>query len=380
VTVKKVMKKRSVCIITSVHPARDVRILWKQGRSLARAGFQVSLIAPNDVDEIIDGVRIKAVPTSAGRLGRLSKTVWRVWREAERIGADIYHFHDPELIPIALILGCKGRKVIYDIHEDLPRDILTKYYLAPWIRRPAAAAVDHLEKFCSRFFSALVPATPLIAELFRGINRRVVLVQNFPLVNELAPVESKPWRDRIPSIAYVGNMTEVRGVKEMVAAMSELPQSLAATLELAGEIRPAALRAQLAVLPGWNRVRELGVINRASVAQLLGRTQAGLVVFHDLPAHRDAYPTKMFEYMAAGIPVIASDFPLWRNIVTTAKCGLLVDPQKPREIAEAIQFVLTHPAEAEAMGQRGREAVVRDFNWGREEQKLVALYTELLEH
>jgi glycosyltransferase involved in cell wall biosynthesis len=374
------MKKRSVCVITSVHPASDVRILRKECASLARAGFQVTLVAQNECDETIDGVRIKAIPTGGGRFSRLTKTVWKVWREAERLDADIYHFHDPELIPIAIILGRRGRKVIYDIHEDLPRDVLTKYYLAPWIRRPAAAVVDHLEKFCSRFFSALVPATPLIAELFRGINRRVVLVQNFPLVNELAPAEGKPWSERIPSIAYVGNMTEVRGVNEMVAAMGELPQSLPATLELAGEIRPAAVRAQLAVLPGWNRVRELGVINRAGVAQLLGRTQAGLVVFHDLPAHRDAYPTKMFEYMAAGIPVIASNFPLWHNIVTTAKCGLLVDPKKPREIAEAIQFVLAHPAEAEAMGQRGREAVVGDFNWGPEEKKLVALYTQLLEH
>src|SRR5262249_39755702 len=156
-------------------------------------------------------------------------TVWRVWREAERIGADIYHFHDPELIPVGLVLGRKGRKVIYDIHEDVPRDVLTKYYLGPWIRRPAAAIVDCLEKFARLFFPALTPATPQIAKLFQGVNHRVVVIQNFPLVNELAPPRRTPWSERVPSVAYVGNMTEVRGTKEMVAAMGELPPSSPAT-------------------------------------------------------------------------------------------------------------------------------------------------------
>jgi glycosyltransferase involved in cell wall biosynthesis len=373
------MNKRNVCVITSVHPAFDVRILRKECASLARAGFHVTLVAPHDADEIVDGVRIKAIRTAGGRFSRLTKTVWSVWREAERSGADIYHFHDPELIPIGLVLGRRGRRVIYDIHEDVPRDLLTKYYLRPWISRPAAVVVDRLEKFSSRFFSGLVTATPQIAALFRGVNRRVVVIQNFPLMNELTPPKEKHWHDRLPSIAYVGNMTEVRGINEMVAAMGDLPESSLATLELAGEIRPPAVRAQLTGLPGWHRVRELGVVDRKSVAELLGRTQAGLVVFHDLPAHRDAYPTKMFEYMAAGIPVIASNFPLWREIVTTANCGLLVDPQRPKEIAEAIQFILTHPSEAEAMGRRGREAVVRDFNWGSQEAKLLALYRDLLD-
>src|SRR5262249_8078753 len=116
------MTNRRVCVITSVHPASDVRIR-KECMSLVRAGFHVTLVAPNPSDEIVDGLRIRALPRNTSRFRRLTKTAWSAWREAEQSDADIYHFHDPELIPVALLLGRRGRKVVYDIHEDLPRDI-----------------------------------------------------------------------------------------------------------------------------------------------------------------------------------------------------------------------------------------------------------------
>jgi glycosyltransferase involved in cell wall biosynthesis len=308
---------------------------------------------------------------------RVTRPVWDVFRAAERIYADIYHSHDPELIPVGLLLGRKGRKVIYDIHEDVPQDVLSKYWLPSWSRRPIAEVAGLVEKFASRFFAALIPATPHIAEKFQGVNRRVVMVQNFPLRNELIPAD-RDWSTRRPSVAYVGNMTEARGVVEMVEAMGEISDSVRATLELAGDFRPLALRNRLSVLRGWKRVHEHGVLNRSSVAELLGHVQAGLVLFQDIPAHREAYPTKMFEYMSAGIPVIASNFPLWRDILNGANCGVAVDPARPGEIAQAIEYILTHPAEAEVMGQRGRQLVMKDLNWEREEEKLLALYADLV--
>jgi glycosyltransferase involved in cell wall biosynthesis len=350
--------------------------MTKECRSLARAGFAVTLVAPADADDVVDGVTILAMP-KRGRLGRATRTIWEVFRAAERVDADVYHFHDPELVFVGLLLGRKGRKVIYDIHEDVPQNVRSKYWLPPWSRGIVAGLAGRVEKLASRFFSALIPATPHIAEGFRGINRRVVVVQNFPLLDELLPA-SKSWSQRHPSVAYVGNMTEVRGVVEMVEAMGQIRDSLPVGLELAGDFRPAGLRARLAALSGWKHVHELGVLDRPSVAELLGRVQAGLVVFHDIPAHREAYPTKMFEYMSAGIPVIASHFPLWRDILNSAQCGLAVDPARPGEIAAAIEFIVTHPQEAEAMGRRGRELVMRNMNWEREEHKLLALYADLL--
>ena len=128
---------------------------------------------------------------------------------------------------------------------------------------------------------------------------------------------------------------------------------------------------------GWDRVEELGTLGRSEVAQLFGQVSAGLVIFLPEPNHVEAMPNKLFEYMSAGIPVIASDFPLWHGIVEGAGCGLLVDPLDPRAIAGAIEHLLTHPEEAEAMGRRGRQAVERWYNWENEESKLLQLYASL---
>jgi glycosyltransferase involved in cell wall biosynthesis len=118
--------------------------------------------------------------------------------------------------------------------------------------------------------------------------------------------------------------------------------------------------------------------SREQVAALLGRVQAGLVLFHPAPNNVRAQPNKLFEYMSAGVPVIASDFPLWREVVEGEGCGLLVDPFNAVEVAEAVAHILGHPEEAEAMGRRGRAAVEQRFNWAREEATLVRLYRDVL--
>ena len=150
-------------------------------------------------------------------------------------------------------------------------------------------------------------------------------------------------------------------------------------LQLAGEFDSQQHKQQLTSLPGWQSVDYHGWASRPQVAELLGNVRAGLVLFHPLPNHLDAQPNKMFEYMAAGLPVIASDFPLWREIVEGAGCGLLVDPQDPAAIAAAISWVASHPDEAEAMGRRGRQAVEEKYNWEQESAKLIQLYERLLE-
>jgi glycosyltransferase involved in cell wall biosynthesis len=121
----------------------------------------------------------------------------------------------------------------------------------------------------------------------------------------------------------------------------------------------------------------LGVLDRRGVAEVLGRSVAGLVTLHPLVNYLDALPIKMFEYMSAGIPVIASDFVLWREIVQDGGCGLCVDPLKPNEIANAIDYLVTHPDEARRLGQNGRRAVVERYNWTVEEGKLLAFYGRL---
>lgn len=367
--------------LTSVHSALDARIFHKECRSLARAGFEVTIIGPHSADMVEDHVRVKSIRQDRSRLVRMTRTVWRVYREAKKQQADIYHFHDPELIPIGLLLRAGGKDVIYDIHEDVPKDILSKHYLPSWTRRLIAGTIGMLENSVAKYFSALVTVTPSIADRFRPLNRHTIIVFNYPDQTEIASAqESRPWDLRRQSVAYVGSITAQRAIHEMVSAMSLLPPALSATLELAGWESPENLcRDELSGHTGWARVHHHGLLDQPNTIRLLRGVRAGLVLFHPEPNHLESMPQKIFEYMGAGLPVIASDFPLWRRILGDANCAIFVDPLAPRQIAEAIEYILDHPAEAEAMGRRGQVAMLNLYNWDTEAEKLVNLYAGLME-
>lgn len=366
-----------VAHLTSVHGPRDSRIFDKECTSLARAGYDVSLVAPGSRSEVVDGVQIRAVDKSDGRLARMTLCVRRVYKEALRQAADVYHLHDPELIPAGLLLRLRGKKVIHDVHEDLPRTIGNKSYLPAWLHGAIRWACEGFESATLRHFTALVAATPQIGARMSAINPRTVVVNNFPIVSTTqqgAPL----WATRESSISYIGSITEPRGIRELVAAMALLPGELQTTrLALAGSFSPATLQAEVNRLDGWNRVDYLGVLDRRGVSDLLARVRVGMVVLHSRPNYVCSRPIKLFEYMLAGLPVIASDFPVWREIVEDSNCGLLVDPMNPQAIADAITHLLTHPREAEEMGRRGRAAVLDKFNWRCEEEQLLALYRSI---
>jgi glycosyltransferase involved in cell wall biosynthesis len=366
-----------VAHLTTVHWSRDVRIVGKECHSLVRAGYDVTFIGYFDENGNESGVQIKGLGKAKGRVSRMLWAPWKVYREAIRQNATIYHFHDPELLLVGILLRIKGKRVIYDAHEDISEDIAVKGYLPGFVRRPLARVIGALEKMCARKFSGVVTATTPIAERFRGINPRTVVVHNYPELAELAPPSEKPWASRKMAAVYVGSIVGDRGAREMVNAMALLPgDSAKASLELAGHFA-SALQAELSKLPGWEKVRVHGLLGRAEVAQLLGDARVGLVVLSATPAFIHSAPIKLFEYMSAGIPMVASDFPGFREIVVGRECGLVVDPADPRKIAEAIDYLLSNPGEAEQMGQRGRRAVEEKYNWASEEQKLLKLYAEV---
>jgi glycosyltransferase involved in cell wall biosynthesis len=363
--------------LTSAHWARDARIFDKECKSLQRNGYEVIEVAAYNGDATVDGIRIKSLPVRRSRISRVVVNGWRCYGEALRLRGDLYHFHDPELIPVGFLLRAQGKRVIYDAHEDLPRTIKSKFYLPRWLRPALAWVVERLENASARRLSAVVTATDTIAVRFRRHNPRTVVVRNFPDLAHLPSAQGVPWDRRPLSVAYIGSLTRVRGVAEVVRAIERVSPELPARLSLAGWYSEDGLERELHGMPGWKRVDWLGRLDPDRVPEALNRVRAGLVV---LPPHQNfmaALPVKLFEYMAAGLPVIASDFPLWRQIVEGAGCGLVVDPLDVDAIARAIEFLLSNPREAEAMGRRGRHAVETRYNWEAEERALIAVYQEL---
>ena len=363
--------------LTSAHSSADVRIFHKECKTLADAGYEVVLIAGQDGGAICHNVRIDILPAAIGRGQRMTRSVARIFNRALRERADLYHFHDPELIPVGLCLKMAGHRVVYDVHEDVPKQIMSKSWIRPQLRSGVSGTVAAIERLGERCFDGLVAATPSIACRFRP--DRTVIVQNFPILEEFnIHREPPPYHSRPPLLAYVGGLEEIRGVREMLEAMALLPADLKARLQLAGTFASPAFEASCRAMPGWRQTDHLGWQTRPEVVALLGRARAGLVLLRPTPNYVEAQPVKLFEYMAAGLPVVASDFPLWRRIVEGAGCGILVDPTDPRAIADALTWLLTHPDEASAMGARGRAAVMTTYNWNTEAKKLLAFYARIL--
>jgi hypothetical protein len=186
------MPPRKIVHLTSVHPAHDVRVFYKECRTLAQNGFNVALIAPHSADEILDGVQIRALLPARNRLSRMFLTTLRVLRKALREEGDLYHFHDPELIPVGMLLRICGKRVVQDVHEDLPRQILRKAWIPVRLRRPLSLVAESLEWLGARVFSGIVCVTPAILRRFP--EHKSVLIQNLPILAEFTVADSLPYR------------------------------------------------------------------------------------------------------------------------------------------------------------------------------------------
>lgn len=367
--------------VTSVHDADDPRINSKECRVLADAGFRVSLLAPGSTPAAAptDGeavVRVVTMPRYAGRLKRMTLGNLEAVRRGLRLRSHAYHLHDPELFPAAIAFRAAGRRVVMDIHEDVPAQIRSKAWIAPSLRGSLSWLAKRWEAVILHVANRVVVAEPGVYARFPS--GRATLVQNFPRGDEFEDVSTTPYPERPNDLVYVGSISEARGLFSMIRAAAAMDPALNVTLRLAGGFHSDGLRARAEREPGWERTRDLGWLSRDQVVALLGGVRIGMVVLHRLPNYVDAQPTKLFEYMMAGLPVISSDFPRWRQIIEPANCGLLVDPSSEHEIAAAVRWLLEHPEEAREMGERGRQEVRDHFSWDAEGQRLVRMYTSLL--
>jgi len=364
-------KKIKVAQLTTVHQRYDQRVQLKTSKSLAENGFDVTLLVADGLNnETYANVKIESIGDIKGnRIKRIIVRSFLMYKRALKLRADIYHFHDPELMPIGLLLKLAGKKVIYDVHEDVPRQILRKKWIHKAFRKPVSICVRLLESMTARMIDAVVTVTPTIAARFSYA--KVIETRNYVRRDEFL---TNQYVDSVKTkVTYIGGITEDRGIKKMVGALTE--QS--AQLTLAGKFQENGLESYCEQLPGWQQVDFIGWQDRESIASLLNETLVGLVLLQPTGDYEDAYPVKLFEYMAAGAAVVASDFPLWKNIVDGAQCGICIDPTDEKSIAEAINYLVDNPEIAIEMGRSGQQAVLEMYSWENEAEKLVRLYQEI---
>ena len=368
--------------ISIIHAPLDNRIFEKECRAMARAGYDVHLVIAAPPAEEIDGVRLHSIaanPVRPPARRQLSRFL-RAARIAFQLRPSTYHLHDVHLIPLGLVLKRLGSHVVYDVHEDYPGHARSKLFDHPLRGKIKALFWRLLEWLARRRFDGFVCASSAIAESFPA--SRTVVLHNFPRLQEFALAavlpSSRPYRERHNSLIYTGNIREIRCFWEIARALELLPADLDCRLRMIGDFRPPELSKTARTLDAWRRMEFVSWQPHPEVARELFTARAGIALLRRLPNHHDPIRSnKLFEYMAAGIPVIASDLPEWRELICGLRCGLVVDPDDPEALAAAIEELITNPERAEEMGRRGRAAVERCFNWDLEAPRLLALYDAL---
>ena len=360
--------------LTSAHNRNDTRIFLKECCSLVKKFSVAMVVADGKGFETFQGVEIHDAGKLSGRLNRIFKTTQNVYKKAVELDADLYHLHDPELIPIGLKLKRRGKRVVFDAHEDLPNQILGKPYLNWFSAHVISFIIKHYEKWACAKFDGIISATPVIDQKFAKINSLCANINNFPIIGELG--EDKNWAAIDNSICFVGDISLIRGVIPLVKSL-DITHSKT-KLSFAGYFSDTELKNQVSSMPGWKMVSDHGYLNRDAVKTLMSKSFAGVVTFLPVPNHIESQPNKMFEYMSAGLPVIASHFPLWKEIIEGNNCGLCVNPESPEELAQAIDSLWTDKDKAKSMGTNGKTAVQTKYNWNVEEKKLFEFYDKVL--
>lgn len=359
--------------ITTVHDFRDSRIFSKYCCSLASADHEVFLLAVGPDDHRRENVQIYGIARSRGpRLWRALIHVIRATTIASKLDVDIYHFHDPELIAAGLYLRMRGHKVIYDVHEDLPEDIRLKDWIPGFLRSALSKIALLIENFTARRLSAITTSTPYIRDRFAKLNPNTIDIRNYPIRENF--VEAQPVPSKENAVCYVGNISRQRGIIEML----DIVQQTHAEFYLAGKFWSEELFAEARNHPAWERTHYLGWLSPSEVRQTICRCRVGLVLLHPTATFLTSLPIKMFEYMAAGLPVLASDFPLWKSIISDADCGEVIDPFDAVKGGDILNGLLDRPELAAAMGDRGRRAALSKYSWDQEFNKVVGLYEGLL--
>jgi glycosyltransferase involved in cell wall biosynthesis len=368
--------------ISIIHNPLDTRIFWKQSRALAAAGYEVHLVVPAPPAAELDGVRLHGVSEDIVR--PIARRQWarqlRAVRHAWRLRPSTFHLHDPHLIPLGLALKLAGARVVYDVHEDYPAHARSKLAGRPVRAALKAGTWRAVERVARHAFDRFVCTSVSVGRRFPPA--RTAIVRNLPVQADFDRAAAangfRPYGERPNVVVLTGNLQRIRGIWELAQALELLPAELDCTVRTIGYFQPPELHEQLRRRPAAHRLDHAGWRPYPEIVRELTGARAGLSLLHPLPNHQDPLRSnKLFEYMAAGIPVIASDLPEWRRLVEALGCGLVVDPRDPAAIAGAIERLLRDPAEAEAMGARGRAAVADGLNWEGDRQALLALYREL---
>jgi glycosyltransferase involved in cell wall biosynthesis len=371
--------------MTDVHWIFDNRIN-KEIDTLIKAGYEVHYVAPVDENELKKYVerhpQVHVIPIQRykNKHERMRKGVREAYRAALSINADIYHFHDPELIRAGIWLKLHGKKVIYDVHENYFANILLKKWISKPLRWIYSFSYLIMEKISLFLFDGIIVVVPDMARRFN--KNKTIVLPNYPVLDFFVDLKKTTNDSNGFLFGYLGGISSVRNFNFLLKAF-EISHRISKNVKmlLVGPIEDQELKENISKMQ--NKYPDsFSYISRKpykEALQIMKNCDAGIIVLKPLPNVLNSSPNKLFEYMALGLPIVASDFPAWHKVLDEAKCTVYVDPLNVNDIAEKMVFLANNPEKAKQMGKRGKKIAFEKYNWEKVEGKLVTLYKKVLQ-
>lgn len=373
-------KQKRICHFTCAHEADDVRVFQKECVALAKAGYDVYLVAPNAKTAVVDGVNIIGVPAlSMNPIYRLLILSNRVYRSALKVNADVYQFHDIELFKFGLKLKRRGKKVIFDSHENWFGYANGIKWLPNKMKRLISLYLKRIYSNNLRCFDRVITVSPHIVDILSRYSEKVDLITNYPLLSEnsLPNVTLNQFLERLNVACYVGTVYEISLQENIIKALSK---SVDLKYQIIGNISQEYKSKLLSIYDGSN-LEFINFIPHNELEAYYSKSIFGFAIFDYTPnlggRKGSLGVNKIYEYMAKGLPVICTDFELWKSFVSKYKCGICVDSHDITAITEAINYLSKNRHEAYIMGQNGQKAIRNEFNWDIEAVKYLKIVESL---
>jgi glycosyltransferase involved in cell wall biosynthesis len=318
---------------------------------------------------------------SAWRMVAIGLTVRSQIGQARLVApdADIYHGMAYMGIPVALALGRRRgvKAVIYDA-----RDIYIDAHNLARLPRLARGLLARVERRWAKRANRVVTVNTGYAEVMaaRWGMRLPLVVMNCSDARRAS--RDRRFHDRLglssdtAVVLYHGGLSPERGIEQLIAAMAELPGCVLVLMGYGAlESRLPAIAAEHGLT---DRVRLLPPVPPGELLDWVAAADiAAMPIQASTLNHRLTTPNKLFEAMAAGVPIVASDLPGMSRIIEETGCGLTCDPADPSSIAAAIGRIVDDPTSAKRMRAAGLAAASGTYSWMGQVEKLAGEYTRL---
>lgn len=369
-----------VCHMTSTHLPKDQRIFYKECVSLTNAGYDVYLV---EQGESVEDSGVHIVGTGEQKKSvyyRLLVRPLHVYRLAKKLKADVYHFHDMELLPYGVLLKNKKNKVIFDYHEDFASKFAESQHLPgpAWFKNFIAKLYLQFEIWALKKVDAVISVTPHICERLKKVNPHVYMITNYPVIPSEADMLVEEYNAVSEYVAFAGQVSEVYSISTIIDALQEFKEI---QFKMCGVLKRDGDLAEYKSRDKNNIVNYIGMLPYMGVFAFFSGARAAFALPNYTANTCGKLGTlgcnKLYEAMASGVPVICTDYTLWTELIQKYQCGICVNPNSRSQIQKAVRYILDHPEEAAEMGRKGREAVLTEFNWNTQEKILLSVYQDL---